>query len=89
MQSGGMMILGEFIKDENGKSYRMSGILSFQSKKSRLSVGYRYKGTKNTPIIKQNQSIRGHEFHYWEIERPSSEFDFKKGHTKIFSSLEN
>ena len=43
-------------------------------------------GLKDAPIIKQNQSIRGHEFHYWEIERPSSEFDFKKGHTKIFSS---
>ena len=44
-----------------------------------MSVGYRYiKGLKNTPIIKENQSIRGHEFHYWEVERSLSEFDLKK-----------
>ena len=47
-----------------------------QTKKSRLSVGYRYiEGLKDTPIIKQNQCIRGHEFHYWEIENNLSEFD--------------
>jgi cobyrinic acid a,c-diamide synthase len=57
----------------------MSGILPFRSKKSKLTVGYRYiEGLKDTPIIKQNQLIRGHEFHYWEIEKNISEFDLKK-----------
>ena len=54
---------------------------SFHSdqKKSKLSVGYRYiEGLKDTPIIKQNQLIKGHEFHYWEIEKNISEFDLKK-----------
>ena len=74
-----MMILGDLIKDENGNNYKMSGILPFKSKKSNLSVGYRYiKGLKDTPIIKQNQSMRGHEFHYWEVESSSSDFDLKK-----------
>ena len=74
-----MMILGDLIKDENGNNHKMSGILPFKSKKSNLSVGYRYiKGLKDTPIIKQNQSMRGHEFHYWEVERSSSEFELKK-----------
>ncbi len=60
------MILGDYIKDENGNNHKMSGILPFRSKKSKLSVGYRYiEGLKNTPIIKQNQLTRGHEFHYW------------------------
>ncbi len=78
-ECGGMMILGDIIKDENGNNHKMSGILPFKSKKSNLSVGYRYiKGLKDTPIIKQNQSIRGHEFHYWEVERSSSEFDLEK-----------
>ncbi len=77
-ECGGMMILGDLLKDENGKNHKMSGILPFKSKKSNLSVGYRYlKGLKDTPIIKQNQSIRGHEFHYWEVEA-SSGFDLKK-----------
>ena len=62
------MIWGDVIKDENGNKHKMSGILPFCSKKSKLSVGYRYiKGLKDTPIIKQDQLIRGHEFHYWEI----------------------
>jgi len=78
-ECGGMMILGEFIEDENGDNYKMSGILPFRSKKSKLSVGYRYiKGLKNTPIIKRNQLTRGHEFHYWEIEKNLSEFDLNK-----------
>ena len=57
----------------------MSGILPFRSKKSKLSVGYRYiEGLEDTPIIKKNQLIRGHEFHYWEIENKLSEFNLKK-----------
>jgi len=81
-ECGGMMILGDFIKDENGNSHRMSGILPFGSKKSKLSVGYRYiEGLKDTPIIKQNQLIRGHEFHYWEIENNLFEV-FLKGESQ-------
>ena len=78
-ECGGMMILGDFIKDENGNNHKMSGILPFRTKKSKLSVGYRYvEGLKDTPIIKQNQIIRGHEFHYWEIENNLSEIDLRK-----------
>jgi len=87
-ECGGMMLLGDFIEDENGNNYKMSGILPFRSKKSKLSVGYRYiKGLKDTPIIKQNQLIRGHEFHYWEIENNLSELDLRKAeHQKKLSS---
>ncbi len=78
-ECGGMMILGDFIKDENGNNHKMSGILPFTTKKSKLSLGYRYiEGLKNTPIIKQNQLIRGHEFHYWEIDNNLSEVYLKK-----------
>ena len=78
-----MMILGDLIKDENDKDYKMSGILPFKSKKSKLSVGYRYiKGLKDTPIIKQNQLIRGHEFHYWAIESSLPESYLKKSEHK-------
>ena len=57
-ECGGMMILGDFIKDENGNNHRMTGILPFRSKKSKLTVGYRYiEGLEDTPIIKQNQLI--------------------------------
>jgi len=57
------MILGDFIKDENGINHKMSGILPFRSKKSKLSVGYRYiEGLKDTTIIKQNQLLEDMNF---------------------------
>jgi cobyrinic acid a,c-diamide synthase len=87
-ECGGMMILGDFIKDENGINHKMSGILPFGSKKSNLSVGYRYiEGLKDTPIIKQNQLVRGHEFHYWEIVNNLSKLDLRKAEhqKKLFS----
>ena len=68
-ECGGMMLLGDSIEDENGQSHKMAGILPFKAKKGSLSVGYRYiKGEKDSIIIKKNQQIRGHEFHYWQIE---------------------
>ena len=90
-ECGGMMILGNSITDENGNNYKMTGILPFKSKKSKLSVGYRYiKGLKDNLIIKQNQLIRGHEFHYWEIKRSFSEDDTKNNDysNEIFSPWE-
>ncbi len=78
-ECGGMMVLGDLIMDEDGNKHKMSGILPFTSKKSKLSVGYRYiEGLKDSPIIKEYQSTRGHEFHYWEIEHSSSDFNLRK-----------
>ncbi|WP_288262365.1 cobyrinate a,c-diamide synthase [uncultured Prochlorococcus sp.] len=82
-ECGGMMILGNLIKDENGNNHKMSGILPLKLKKSKLTVGYRYiEGLKDSPIIKRNQSIRGHEFHYWEIENNLSESNLRKSENK-------
>nr|WP_075487320.1 cobyrinate a,c-diamide synthase [Prochlorococcus marinus] len=85
-ECGGMMILGDFIEDEDGNNHKMSGVLPFRSKKSKLSVGYRYiVGLNNTPIIKQNQLIRGHEFHYWEIEKNLTELKLVEQQNKLSS----
>ncbi len=68
-ECGGMMILGDSIEDENGRSYKMAGILPFKAKKGSLSVGYRYmRGEKNSILLKKDQQIKGHEFHYWQLE---------------------
>ena len=72
-ECGGMMILGDSIEDENGFSHDMAGILPFKAKKGNLSIGYRYlKGEKDSIIIKKNQQLRGHEFHYWQIKTQSN-----------------
>ena len=82
-ECGGMMILGDSIKDENGINYKMSGILPFNSRKGKLSVGYRYiKGLKDSLIIKKDQLIKGHEFHYWEIESSLKGLNLQEGKCK-------
>jgi len=69
-ECGGMMILGDSIEDEKGFSHNMAGILPFKAKKGSLSVGYRYlKGEENSILLKKNQSMKGHEFHYWQIDK--------------------
>ncbi len=69
-ECGGMMLLGDSIEEENGISYNMAGILPFKAKKGNLTVGYRFiKGLENSKLLKKNQQIKGHEFHYWQIER--------------------
>ena len=43
-------------------------------------------GLKDTPIIKQKQLIRGHEFHYWEIENNLSVVDLRNSEHQKLSS---
>ena len=87
-ECGGMMILGDSIEDENGNSHEMTGILPFKSKKGKLSVGYRYiRGEEDSFLIKKNQFLKGHEFHYWEIESSLSDLELKnKNHRNKFKS---
>jgi len=58
-ECGGMMYLGKYIVDEDGKKYPMTGILNsttgMQHKK--LSIGYKR-------ISIDGMELRGHEFHY-------------------------
>tara|TARA_Y100000589_G_scaffold316588_1_gene341508 strand:+ start:278 stop:1654 length:1377 start_codon:yes stop_codon:yes gene_type:complete len=81
-ECGGMMILGQSIEDQNGCQFEMGGILPMKFKKGNLTVGYRYiKGKKNSLFLKENQFLRGHEFHYWQIKQDS--FTFSKDQTSI------
>ncbi len=82
-ECGGMMILGDSIEDENGSFHKMAGIIPFKAKKGLLSIGYRdIKGEKDSIIIKKNQQLKGHEFHYWQVETL-----FKDKHlSSLFSS---
>ncbi len=83
-ECGGMMLLGESIKVESGEIYEMANILPFNSKKGKLSIGYRYlQGIEDSQLIKKNQIFRGHEFHYWQIEEQSIDIGTNKYYPKI------
>ncbi len=72
-ECGGMMLLGDSIEDDNKNIYKMAGILPFKAKKGKLSVGYRdIKSDKDNTLLKKNQTLKGHEFHYWQIENNSN-----------------
>ena len=82
-ECGGMMLLGESIIDKHGIEHKMADILPFKSKRGKLSVGYRYiNGIQDSFLIKKNQVYRGHEFHYWQIEKTSLKSDFRKYHSR-------
>lgn len=58
-ECGGMMYLGKYIADEQGKCWSMTGILNLATsmQHAKLSLGYR-------AIMSGEPSVRGHEFHY-------------------------
>tara|TARA_Y100001968_G_scaffold218310_1_gene201010 strand:- start:36073 stop:37473 length:1401 start_codon:yes stop_codon:yes gene_type:complete len=68
-ECGGMMLLGNSIKDLNGQIHPMSGLLPFNAKRGQLEVGYReLKALDNSLILKKGDELIGHEFHYWELD---------------------
>jgi len=67
-ECGGMLILGSSLTDLNGIKYPMAGILPFEADKGNLEVGYRQlKSLKDSLILKKDEELIGHEFHYWKL----------------------
>lgn len=58
-ECGGMMYLGKSIIGKDGEKHKMTGIFNFDTtfESMKLHLGYR-------ELLKDNLSIRGHEFHY-------------------------
>ena len=67
-ECGGMLMLGETLSDFNGHKYSMAGLLPFHAQKGILKVGYRnIKSKIDSPIVKKDDELIGHEFHRWEL----------------------
>ncbi|GAB4231361.1 MAG: cobyrinate a,c-diamide synthase [Stanieria sp.] len=68
-ECGGLMYLCQQLIDFAGKSWQMVGIIPSNTVMSdRLTLGYRQaKALQNSPLLLQNQTIRGHEFHRSQI----------------------
>jgi len=70
-ECGGLMYLGRSIKDLEGKSYPMAGVLPCHSsmKGTKLTLGYRcVRALDNNPLMRTGESVRGHEFHLSVLE---------------------
>ncbi|MEK6713950.1 MAG: cobyrinate a,c-diamide synthase [Nitrospirota bacterium] len=69
-ECGGLMYLGKYLSDMEGKTFEMAGVFPWTSKMfSKLrSLGYREVTAKEMcPFLEKGQKIRGHEFHYSDI----------------------
>ncbi len=74
-ECGGLMYLGKGLKDLTGKEYEMAGVFPWVSRmlEKRKSLGYReVKAIDSCPFLKKGEKIRGHEYHYSEIDEPSN-----------------
>ena len=63
----------EHQKDLKGERYKMVGVFPWVSRmlEKRKSLGYRaIRVIDNCPFLKKGQKIRGHEYHYSEIDEP-------------------
>ncbi|SEA86806.1 cobyrinate a,c-diamide synthase [Pedobacter hartonius] len=77
-ECGGMMYLGQYIADENGRQFPMTGILPIATgmQQKRLSLGYKRVNINGTELL-------GHEFHYSHfIETPKQEDDIRVWNAK-------
>jgi cobyrinic acid a,c-diamide synthase len=71
-ECGGLMYLGESIKDLEGKEYTMAGAIpvASQIESPRLSLGYRtVRALGDGPMLRRGETVRGHEFHWSVLEK--------------------
>jgi len=69
-ECGGLMYLGKYLSDMEGKTFEMAGVFPWTSKMfpKLRSLGYREVTAKEMcPFLEKGQKIRGHEFHYSDI----------------------
>ncbi len=72
-ECGGLMYLGKGLKDLKGRRYYMVGLFPYISEmsKKRMTLGYREViAADGCPFLRKGQKIRGHEFHYSNIDEP-------------------
>lgn len=72
-ECGGLMYLGEGLMDLKGDEYKMAGVFPWVSRmgERKRSLGYReVKAIDGCPFLEEGERIRGHEFHYSEIDEP-------------------
>jgi cobyrinic acid a,c-diamide synthase len=75
-ECGGLMYLGESLRDFAGRCHPMAGVVPVASamQRQRVTVGYRTAtALRRTPLLEPGMRVVGHEFHYSQLESPVAE----------------
>jgi cobyrinic acid a,c-diamide synthase len=67
-ECGGLLLLGQRLVDPAGEAWPMAGVLPFEARPGRLSLGYRLAlGQREGLLVRTGERWRGHEFHRWQL----------------------
>lgn len=79
-ECGGFMYLHERMQDMQGQYYPMVGVVSGDSYRTKKlgRFGYITLRAGEGQLLPQGQTIRGHEFHYFDSTSPGSDYHAKK-----------
>jgi cobyrinic acid a,c-diamide synthase len=75
-ECGGLMYLGESLRDFAGRDHPMAGLVPIASamQRERVTVGYRTAtALRRTMLLEPGGQVVGHEFHYSQPESPAAE----------------
>jgi len=73
-ECGGLMYLGRTLSDLGGRAHPMVGLVPLNSvmRGARLTLGYRtLTAVRSSPLLGQGERVRGHEFHWSELDAPA------------------
>ncbi len=75
-ECGGYLYLLKELEDENGTGYEMAGVFSGKGFKKGKNSHFGYitvRTEKDSLYLKAGETIKGHEFHYWESTQDENE----------------
>ena len=75
-ECGGYLYLLKELEDENGTGYEMAGVFSGKGYKKGKNSHFGYitvRTEKDSLYLKAGETIKGHEFHYWESTQDENE----------------
>ena len=75
-ECGGYLYLLKELKDENGTGYEMAGVFSGKGYKKGKNSHFGYitvQTERDSLYLKAGETIKGHEFHYWESTQDENE----------------
>ena len=68
-ECGGLLLLGQELRDGDDRPQPMAGVLPFRARRGELSLGYRQTtALDDSLLLRRGEQLWGHEFHRWQLQ---------------------